>query len=543
VTAPSSAAVGEIPVLTIRYTEWDGSQRVRLDAERVFEKLSELLSYTDDVQQALEWLLRQGAEWDGVRVLGLDDLLDAVREKLQDHYRDANLDTALDDIRRRLDELLDLERDTLTERLPQRPDLQHKRDRLDSLPHRLSDAIEHLRDYQFEDDDARQEFEHLLDELQNVRDLEDFQRRYGDLFHGERSLGYEEALELMREIERLKQLEEQLLSGDLERVDPQALGEGLGAQMLQNFRTLQQMMAVLRDAGLVASREGRVELSPKGVRKLGALALRDIYQSLLRDRPGAHGADHRGQTEVLPDATRPYQYGDPLNLDLVRTLGKALTRKLGTPLELHPQDFEIFDTSLTTTTSTVLLLDMSWSMSWEGRFAAAKRVALALETLSRSRFPRDYVAIVGFYTRAVELKLKDLPEASWNMGDPFTNLQDGLRLASELLARHRSTNQHVIVITDGQPTAYFSKGRLYCEWPLSFGGISMRAAQETLKEVERVTRKGITINTFMLDDSPSLRAFVERMTRINKGRAFYTRPDHLGEYLLVDYIGKKRKRV
>ena len=100
----------------------------------------------------------------------------------------------------------------------------------------------------------------------------------------------------------------------------------------------------------------------------------------------------------------------------------------------------------------------------------------------------------------------------------------------------------MIVITDGQPTAYFSRGRLYCEWPLSFGGISMRAAQETLKEVERVTRRGIVINTFMLDDSPSLRAFVERMTRINKGRALYTRPDRLGEYLLVDYIARKRKR-
>ena len=182
-------------------------------------------------------------------------------------------------------------------------------------------------------------------------------------------------------------------------------------------------------------------------------------------------------------------------------------------------------------------------MSWEGRFAAAKKVALALESLIRSRYPRDYFAIVGFFTRAVELKLRDLPEASWNMGDPFTNLQDGLRLAAELLSRHRSTNRHLIVITDGQPTAYFSRGRLYCEWPLSFGGISMRAAQETLKEVERVTRMGITSTTFMPDNSPSLRAFVEGMTRINRGQALYTRPDRLGEYLLVDYIGHKRKKI
>jgi uncharacterized protein with von Willebrand factor type A (vWA) domain len=129
------------------------------------------------------------------------------------------------------------------------------------------------------------------------------------------------------------------------------------------------------------------------------------------------------------------------------------------------------------------------------------------------------------------------------MGDPFTNLQDGLRLGRELLRRHPSPNQYMIVITDGQPTAYFSRGRLYCEWPLSFGGLSMRAARETLKEVERVTRQGVIINTFMLDDSPSLRSFVEQMTRINKGRALFTRPDRLGEYLLVDYIARKRKKV
>ena len=143
----------------------------------------------------------------------------------------------------------------------------------------------------------------------------------------------------------------------------------------------------------------------------------------------------------------------------------------------------------------------------------------------------------------MRLRLGDLPEASWNMGDPFTNLQDGLRVASDILAHRPGTNRHIILVTDGQPTAYFHGGKLYCEWPLSFGGISFRAAQETLKEVERVTRRGVVINTFMLDDSPTLRAFVDKMTRINKGRAFYTRPDRLGEYLLVDYVAKKRRRL
>jgi uncharacterized protein with von Willebrand factor type A (vWA) domain len=347
----------------------------------------------------------------------------------------------------------------------------------------------------------------------------------------------------MREMERLRQLEQSLMSGDLQGIGLEDLRELLGSEAAQDFENLRQMMAMLQESGYLMNREGQMALSPKGVRKIGQLALRDIYQGLLRDRPGSHPNEMRGAAAIRPEVSKPYQHGDPLNLDLVGTLKQALARGPAAPLRLAPNDFQVYDADDATSTSTVLLLDMSWSMSWEGRFAAAKKVALAMESLIRSRYPRDYFAIVGFFTRAVELKLKDLPEASWNMGDPFTNLQDGLRLGAELLARHRSTNQHFIVITDGQPTAYFQKGRLFCEWPLSFGGISMRAAQETLKEVERVTRLGITINTFMLDDSPSLRAFVERMTRINRGRALYTRPDRLGEYLLVDYLSQKRKKI
>ncbi|MBI1817790.1 MAG: VWA domain-containing protein [Deltaproteobacteria bacterium] len=530
-------------MLKIRYTEWDGSQRIKLTADQVFEKLSEYLSYTDDVQQALDWMMRQGFDWEGMQVLGLDDFLEQLREAMRQRYRDFNLNSALDEMRQRLDEIVDLERDTLEhgEVPPERA--QVKRDFLDQLPHRLSEAIERMKSYDFEDSQAAGDFENLLEELEDISELEDFQRRHGDMFHGPKSLGYQDALDLMREMNQLKQLEEALSDGDFERVSLDELRDLLGPQAFQDFQTLKQVRMLLRDAGYLAGKEGRAQLSPKGVRRIGQLALRDIFQGLMRDRPGSHQVDHRGQADARPDATKLYHYGDPLNLDLVRTLKKALARKRGAPLALEPTDFEVFDTQYATTTSTVLLLDMSWSMSWEGRFAAAKKVALAMESLVRSRYPRDYFAIVGFFTRAIELKVKDLPEASWNMGDPFTNLQDGLRLASDLLRRHPSNNQQVIVITDGQPTAYFSRGRLYCEWPLSFGGISMRAAQETLKEVERVTKRGITINTFMLDDSPSLRAFVERMTRINKGRALYTRPDHLGEYLLVDYIGKKRKKV
>ena len=528
-------------MLTLRYTAWDGTQQVRLAADRVFEKLAEYLSFTDDVQQALDWLLHQGLDWEGVRVMGLDDFLEQLREEMRSRYRQVNLRHAFNELREKLEEILDQERDALEGTDPARA--ARRRELLDRLPPRLSEALERLREEGLDDPSASEQLDELLDELQDIKDLEDFTRRYGDLFHGPQSLSYAEAVELMRAMERLKRLEEELLSGNLDSVDLDNLRALLGEGAARNFQGLKQLMLVLVNAGHLSQREGRMRLSPLGVRKIGQLALRDIYQGLLRDRPGGHQTDHRGAIDLRPEESKRYEHGDPLALDLVRTLKRALTRRLGTPLDLRPDDFEVFGSTHTTTSSTVLLLDMSWSMSWEGRFAAAKKVALAMESLIRARYPRDYFAIVGFFTRAVELKLRDLPEASWNMGDPFTNLQDGIRLASDLLHRHPSHNQNIIVVTDGQPTAYFSRGRLYCEWPLSFGGISMRAAQETLKEVERVTRRGIVINTFMLDDSPSLRAFVERMTKINKGRALYTRPDRLGQYLLVDYLAKKKKRV
>jgi uncharacterized protein with von Willebrand factor type A (vWA) domain len=526
-----------------RYSQWDGTQKLKLDADKVFEKLAEYLSYTDDVRQAMEWMMRQGMDFDGVKVMGLEEFLEQIRNEMRQRYRDFNLKESFSELDERLEDILRREREKLDALKGKQPGVEDKQRAIARMPRRLSEALRKLESYEFEDAAAKADFDALLAEYENIRDLENFRDRHGHMFHGSKSLNFEQAVELMREMERLKQLEQDLMSGNFETISMEDLKELLGQQAMQDFQNLRQVVLLLNQSGFLAQKGDHLQLSPKGVRRIGQLALRDIYQGLLKDRAGSHLTDHRGVSEIRPEEIKPYKYGDPLNLDLVKTLKHALTRKPGVPLELLPDDFEVFENDYGSSSSTVLCLDMSWSMSWEGRFAAAKKVAMALETLIRSKFPRDFFSIVGFFTRAVELKLKDLPEASWNMGDPFTNLQDGLRLATDLLSRHPSRNQHIIVITDGQPTAYFLNKRLYCEWPLSFGGISMRAAQETLKEVERVTRKGITINTFMLDDSPSLRAFVEKMTQINRGRALYTRPDHLGEYMLVDYLTHKRKRV
>src|SRR6476660_10572105 len=191
-------------MLRVRYTAWDGTQEVRLQADQVFEKLSEYLSFTDDVQQALDWLLHQGIEWEeGVRVMGLDDFLEQLREEMRSRYRQVNLREAFSELREKLQDLLDLERDAI-DRMGDPAAAARKRELLDHLPSRLSEALERLREHAFEDDEARRALEDLLEELENIRDLEDFNRRYGDLFQGPQSLSYAEAVELMREMERLK---------------------------------------------------------------------------------------------------------------------------------------------------------------------------------------------------------------------------------------------------------------------------------------------------------------------------------------------------
>ncbi len=190
------------------------------------------------------------------------------------------------------------------------------------------------------------------------------------------------------------------------------------------------------------------------------------------------------------------------------------------PIRLEVEDFEIREMDYTTQTTTILLLDMSWSMSWAGRFPAAKRVALAMDQLIRSSFPRDHFGVVGFSTQAREIAIRELPEVSWDVSDPFTNLQDGLRIAERMIRQFPCSSPQIIVITDGQPTAYYepTKPASSCasSGPRGSAASLPTPSLQTLKQVRRVTRQGITINTFMLDDAPELLGFVEQMTRINQ---------------------------
>jgi uncharacterized protein with von Willebrand factor type A (vWA) domain len=181
---------------------------------------------------------------------------------------------------------------------------------------------------------------------------------------------------------------------------------------------------------------------------------------------------------------------------------------------------------------------MSRSMLLRGCFVAAKKVAIALDTLIRTQYPRDDLAIIGFAYYAREIRSEQLAELAWHGYEYGTNLQHGLMLARRYLTARAGANREIVVITDGEPTAHFEDGQVEFNYPPT-----RRTIHETLREVTRCTRAGITINTFMLERSRALAEFVALVTRLNRGRAFYADPERLGEYVLVDFVGRRSRRV
>lgn len=531
-----------------RYSRWDGTQAAfSLDAESALDALAEGMMEGLSLAEALEWMQRAGFDLAGLdlRVMGIDELMEelrAERRALEERYR---LDEATEDRRRRLEEILDREEAAQREQSGYESQRMNEfLERRHAPAERLSDRIERFRDWPFADAEAGEAFEELLEELDRLRALEDFLAREGGRFRGGEAADYETAQGIRERLEAIERALRDLAEGNLEPIDPEQLRDLLSQDALRSLIVLRDLEPTLRRAGYLRDGDSGPELTPRAIRRIGAQALAAVYGSLRKGAPGVHETTATGVGLPRPDETRPWQFGDGFDVDVVRSLLNAVKRtgQLDTPILWQQQDLEIRETDYTTQCTTVLALDMSWSMSWAGRFPAAKRVALALDHLIRTRYPRDHFFVVGFSTRARELRIPDLPAAAWDMGEPFTNLQEALMLAERLIARHPSPSAQVLVITDGQPTAYFRGRELRVEWPMGFGGVSPHAAAATLQQVRRITRRGVTINTFMLDAAPELVAFVEQMTRINKGRALYTSPARLGSYVMVDYLSRRRRQ-
>jgi uncharacterized protein with von Willebrand factor type A (vWA) domain len=516
-------------VRTFVYGRWDGTQRAfSLDADRALDALSDLLMEGLDADEALEWMRRHGFEMAGLdmRVMGVDELLAELGEQADSLYDRYRMDSADDALRQRLDDILDREQQALESAFGfESSRMNDFLGRRHAETSSLSQAIEQLRDYAFEDEAAGDDFAELLEELDRLRALEEFLEQRGSRFRGSEAADYETAQQIRQQIEALEELSRNLAEGNFEPISPEQLRDLLGSEAAQSFVLLRDLTSDMERAGYLRPGGDGFELTPRAVRRIGSQALAEVYGALRKDRAGGHDIDVRGAALPRPDETRPFEFGDPLDLDVVRTLLNGVRRTGGgLPLRLSLDDFELRE------------------LSWAGRFPAAKRVALALDHLIRTRFPRDAFFVVGFSTRARQLQIGELPEISWDMGDPFTNLQEGLMVAERLITRRPSASPQVLVITDGQPTAYFDRSQLRVEWPMGFGGVSPHAVAATMKQVRRITRMGVTINTFMLDDAPELVGFVERMTQVNRGRALYSHPSQLGSYVMVDYLRGQRKR-
>jgi len=670
-----------------RYSEWDGSQDVfDLDADELMDELGRSLMSYGDLSYALRQMQRGGIrDSQGRRLPSIQELLQRLRQRKQSQLDRYDLGSVMGEIRQKLDNILGTERQGIQRRLDEArqkaregagelsPEMQQRLlktiedmaaqnlEKLDELPPDIGGQIRELTQYDFMDEEARRQFQELMDMLkkhamesysrdlaqkfkdmdasalasvrhmvealnqmleQRLRgeepDFDRFMEQFGDHFipnppqsldelmerlqsqmaqarslldslspedrkslesllqsmldegtryelaklaanlealypsdklhkrypfSGEESISYTEALKLMEMLQKMDKLETQLRESQYSRslgvVDKELLRELMGDEAGTELERLRNITRVLEEAGYIRWKDGQYELTPRGTRKIGQKALEDIFAQLRKDRVGGHKLDLRGSGGERIDETKKYEFSDDFQVHLQKTIMNSLYREPRMPpVKLSVEDFEVFKTEALARSATVLMLDLSLSMPMRGNFEAAKRVAVALDSLITSQYPKDSLYIVGFSSYARRIKKEDLSYMGWDEFDPYTNMQHGLYLARKLLDKEQCTNKQIILISDGEPTAHFENERLFFQLPPT-----LRTLQLTLREVRNCTQKGIVINTFMLEGGRFLGGFVTQMARINKGRVFYTNADNLGQYLLVDYISNKKRRI
>ena len=412
---------------------------------------------------------------------------------------------------------------------------------MESMPSDQRQQLQSLLADKLGDAELESELSELAQNLEFLNPSRDQPGSYP--FRGDEEIDLQAAMQLMNEMQNIDNLESGLeraqYTGELDDVDIDQLRELLGDEAVETFEELKQLLEVLENAGYIRKEGDEWQLTPRGTRMIGQNALSEIFRQLKNQGIGNHPVPQSGRHGERLDDTKEYEFGDPFHLDMRKTIMNAIEREgPATPVQLSPDDFEIYRSELVTQTATVLMVDLSWSMALRGSFQAAKKVALALQNLIKAQYPRDSLYIIGFSAYARELKPQDLPYVRWDESVLGTNMHHALMIAERLLAKHRGGTRQILMISDGEPTAHLERGRSQFAYPPS--PITIR---ETLKAVKRVTQQEITINTFMLDRNYYLKEFVNQLAKINGGRVFYTTPDQLGEYILVDYVQHKRKKI
>ena len=650
------------------YSRWDGTQDVPdLDADALLQAMGDELIEHGDPEAALRHMMQHGLDVGGHHLQGIREILEKLRRARRERLERDDLGGVFGEIDDALREVIDVERTALDGPGPDATDRgapvvdearQARRDHLDLLEHEnLAGKVRGLQEHDFASEEARRNFEELLEKLRNqlmqqfVQQVSDatqamtpedrsrmadmlaelnrmleqraeglepdfsaFMERFGDFFPenprtldellevlarrmaamrqvlnsmapeqraqlqelsdqlmqdldlqwqvsrlgdslrdifprmgwdesheftGDQPLDLGGALEAMEELAELGQLEQMLRGasspGALAEVDTDRVRDLLDEESAESLNRLAEMTRLLTEAGLIDNTEGHLTLTPRAIRRLGQNALADLYRRLSLDRSGRHEQPRAGLGHEREFTTRPWEFGDPFDLDIEQTVRNAVSRAgAGVPVVLAPEDFAIERTESEVRASTVLMLDLSLSMPMRGNFLPAKKMAMALHSLMSTRFPRDFLGVVTFSEVAREIRPERLPEVSWDYVYG-TNMQHGFALARAILAR-QSGNRQIIMVTDGEPTAHLADdGRPLFSYPPT-----RETVDRTLREVRRCTREDIRINVFVLDATPHLARFIEDITRMNGGRAFFTTNENLGDYVLVDFVENRR---
>ena len=637
-----------------RYSRWDDTQDPfgpELSAGELLEELSDDALSGLGIEGALSRLMRRGMQ-------GSFEGLDALRARLRERRarEQANLDLSgpLEELRERLDDIVDRERSTLS--FKAEDDARMREAFLDALPPDVPGRIGELSDYRFVDPEAQAAFDELMEhireqvmgayfrsmaeglrsmspeDLARFRDMlaelnqmieqrergepydfEGFMQRHGEFFPGNprtldelleqtaarmaamsrllASMSPEERAELQAlseqvlqdmdlafevdrlgsnlssafpdlgwgepalaggdepmplsatidAMERLHELEEldRSLQGDypgasIDDVDEDALRQALGEDAVRDLRRLKEIERALERAGLVSRERGRLEVTPKGARSMGERALVRVFEQLRRDREGVHEAREASGLAEPTGATRPWRFGDAGQIAVQRSVFNAVVRGgPGAQVRLEPDDLELLEAEQRTEAATALLLDLSFSMPLRGHDVHAKRMALALHALIEGRYPHDTLYLIGFSDYARQMQPRELAAAGWERVYG-TNMHHAFHLAGRLLAQHPRATRQVIMVTDGEPTAHLDGEKARFAWPPVPKTIRL-----TLAEATKLSRSGVTLNVFMLEDSPGLIGFMERLAELTAGRVFLMDDRELGSFVLRDFVRRR----
>ncbi|WP_084957178.1 hypothetical protein [Thermoactinospora rubra] len=404
----------------------------------------------------------------------------------------------------------------------------------------------------------REELANLINQTLEQAGLAEQMRRLGEQLYarrpdlawntperitGEEPMGMADAVTALAELADLTQLEAALRQdypgARLDDIDEAAIRRALGRSAVDDLEALKRVERELEEQGYLVRRRGKLELTPKAVRRLGETALRRVFTSLEAGRRGDHDQHDAGSAGELTGSSRPWRFGDEQPIDVVRTLVNGIRNGGGRSgsVRLSVEDFEVAETERRSAAAVCLLVDLSYSMALRGTWAAAKETALALQTLVASKFPQDAVQIVGFSNYARVLQPDELAGLDWDMVQG-TNLHHALLIAGRHLDRHPDFEPVVLVVTDGEPTAHLMRnGQPAFEWPPSRETLEL-----TLAEVDKMTRRRATINVFMLAADERLREFVDEVARRNGGRVFSPSAERLGEYVVSDFLRQRRTR-